>query len=103
MQTFLDHNAELFITVWDNDKLIGTVLAAWDGGRAHFARLTVNPEYRRQGIGRELVNRSEKLLKQRGAKRVSADILRDSPGAIDFWKSVGFTVNDVVEPYAKNI
>ena len=103
IQTFLDHDAELFITVWDDDKLIGTALGAWDGWRAHFARLAVNPEYRRQGIGRELVKRSKKLLKQRRAKRVYADILRDSPGAIDFWKSVGFTPNDVVDPYAKNL
>jgi hypothetical protein len=43
------------------------------------------------------------LLTDRGAKRVYADILKDSPEAFDSWRSVGFTPNDVVEPYAKNI
>ncbi|MBC8453270.1 MAG: GNAT family N-acetyltransferase [Chloroflexi bacterium] len=103
IQIFLDHDAELFITVWDADVLVGTVIAAWDGWRAHFARLSVKPEYRRRGIARELVDRAEKLLVKRGAKRVYADILNDSPGAIDFWRSVGFTPNDVVEPFAKNL
>ena len=103
IETFLNHDAELFITVWDDDQLIGTVMAGWDGWRAHFARLAVNPDYRRLGIGRELVDRAELLLKQRGAKRVYADILKDSPGAIEFWEAVGFTPNDVVEPYGKNL
>ena len=97
------NNAELFFTVWDGNVLVGTVIAAWDGWRAHFARLSVKPEYRRQRIARELVERAEKLLTDRGAKRVYADILKDSPEAFDFWRSVGFTPNDVVEPYAKNI
>ena len=97
------NNAELFFTVWDGNVLVDTVIAAWDGWRAHFARLSVKPEYRRQRIARELVERSEKLLTDRGAKRVYADILKDSPEAFDFWRSAGFTPNDVVEPYAKNI
>ena len=103
IQIFLDHNAELFFAVWDGNVLVGTVLAAWDGWRAHFARLSVKPECRRQRIARELVERAEKLLIDRGAKRVYADILKDSPEAFDFWRSAGFTPNDVVEPYAKNI
>ena len=103
IETFLNFDTELFITVWDDNTLVGTVIGAWDGWRAHFARLSVNPKYRRRGIGRELVSRAEKLLIQRGAKRVYADILNDSPGAIEFWQSVGFTPNDVIEPYAKNL
>jgi ribosomal protein S18 acetylase RimI-like enzyme len=103
IRIFLDRDAELFITVWDGDALVGTVMACWDGWRAHFARLSVAPGYRRRGIARDLVERAEKLLRDRGAKRVYADILTDSAGAIDFWKSVGFTANEVVEPYAKNL
>ena len=93
----------MFFTVWDGNVLVDTVIVAWDGWRAHFARLSVKPEYRRQRIARELVERSEKLLTDRGAKRVYAAILKDSPEALDFWRLVGFTQNDVVEPYAKNI
>ena len=103
IKTYLDHDAELFITVWDGDVLIGTVMGAWDGWRAHFNRLTVNPEYRRRGIARELVIRAEQLLRKRGAKRVYAAILTDSPEAFDFWRAMGFTPNDVVAPYAKNL
>jgi ribosomal protein S18 acetylase RimI-like enzyme len=59
IEIFLNHDAELFITVWDRNTLVGTVMGAWDGWRAHFARLSVNPDYRRQSIGRELVTRAE--------------------------------------------
>lgn len=103
IEIYLDHDAELFVTAWDGDALIGTVMGAWDGWRAHFNRLAVNPEYRRRGIAKELVIRVEQLLRKRGAKRVYAAILKDSPEAFDFWRAMGFTPNDVIEPYAKNL
>ena len=43
IQIFLDHNAELFFTVWDGNVLVDTVIAAWDSWRAHFARLSTKP------------------------------------------------------------
>ena len=64
---------------------------------------SVHDEYRRRGIGHELVERAERLLIAKGARRVHANVLNDSPDAFDFWRSVGFTPNDVVEPYARNI
>jgi ribosomal protein S18 acetylase RimI-like enzyme len=103
IQTFLDFDAELFILAHDEDKLIGTVIAAWDGWRANFNRLAVHPEYRRHGIARELVKRSEELLRQRGAIRVNAAILVDSEQALDFWRSIGYTRNESVEPYSKTL
>ncbi len=101
--TFLELHPELFVLAWDDDVLVGTVLGAWDGWRASFARLAVHDEYRRRGIGRELIERSEKLLISKGARRVYAAVLKDSPEAFDFWRSVGFTLNNVVEPFAKDL
>ncbi len=66
-------------------------------------RLAVHDQYRRLGIGRELVERAEKLLVQRGAKRAYANVLTDSPEGFDFWRSVGYTPNKMVEPYSKNL
>ncbi len=103
IQTFLDFDAELFILARDGDRLIGTVIAAWDGWRANFNRLAVDPDYRRHGLGRELVVRAEKLLKQRGAIRVNAAVLTDSEQAADFWRSLGYTPNTSVEPYSKTL
>ena len=42
-------------------------------------------------------------IRERGAKRVYADILTESPEAFDFWRAMGFTPNEVVSPYAKNL
>ncbi len=100
---FLDLHPDLLLLAWDGDRLVGSVIGAWDGWRASLARLAVRDEYRRRGIARELVERAERLLIAKGARRVYANVLNDSPEAFDFWRSVGFTPNDVVEPYAKNI
>jgi len=77
-------------------------MGAWDGWRAHCARLAVNPEYRRRGIARELVDRAEQLLRRRGAKRVYADILKDGPEAFAFWRALGFAPNRVGRPSRLN-
>ena len=103
IRVFLDLHPDLFILAWDDGLLVGTVIGGWDGWRANFARLAVHYDYRRRGIARELVERAERLLISKGARRVYVNILADSPEGFDFWRSVGFTPNVVIEAYAKNI
>ena len=54
-----------------NKHLVGTVMGGWDGWRGNIYRLAVLPEYRRQGIGRALVQEIEHRYHMRGAKRIS--------------------------------
>jgi ribosomal protein S18 acetylase RimI-like enzyme len=48
-----------WVTAHDDERLVGFVNIAWDGG-VHFFMLdtTVDPAYQRQGIGTELVRRA---------------------------------------------
>ncbi|MDA1280810.1 MAG: GNAT family N-acetyltransferase [Chloroflexi bacterium] len=100
---FLELHPDLFILAWDADLLVGTVIGAWDGWRASIARLAIHEEYRRRGIARELVARAERLLISKGTRRVYANVFNDSQVAFEFWRSVGFTPNTIVEPYAKDL
>lgn len=44
---------------WDGGRLVGTIMAGWDGWRASMARLAIDPQYRRIGLARALVERIE--------------------------------------------
>lgn len=56
-----------WIVARDGGRMVGFVNIAWDGG-AHFFLLdtTVHPDYRGQGLGREMVTRAVEACRGRG-------------------------------------
>ncbi len=58
---------ELFIGLEDAGKLVAVVIASYDGRKGWINRLAVLPEYRRKGLGEQLIHECEKRLKARGA------------------------------------
>ena len=70
-------------------RIIGSVIGGWDGWRGNIYRLAVAPEYRRSGIGRQLVAEISGALFAKGAERISALVEREHRWAIDFWESSG--------------
>lgn len=75
----------------DDARIVGTIIAGWDGWRCHLYRLAVDPAHRRQGIGRELIARAEALLKSYGGTRADAMVLDTNTDAHPSWKSAGYT------------
>lgn len=52
----------LFLKAMDGDRLVGSVRAFQHGATCQMERLVVHPEYRRRGIGTDLLNRMEMLF-----------------------------------------
>lgn len=73
-----------------DDRLVGTVIAGWDGWRAHLCRLAVHPEYRRQGIAGRLIGRAEQRFREFGAFRADAMVLDDNELAHPAWVAAGY-------------
>jgi ribosomal protein S18 acetylase RimI-like enzyme len=73
-----------------NDKLVGSVIAAWDGWRGSIYRLAVAPSHRRRGLGRELVRVAEERLAAAGAVRMQAIVVETDPHAVAFWRASGW-------------
>ena len=72
------------------DEAIGTLIASWDGWRGSFYRLAVRADARRQGLATALLREGERRLRARGAVRLTAIVADDDPGAMDFWRAVGY-------------
>lgn len=71
-------------------RIVGTVIAGWDGWRANLYRLAVAPEHRSRGLARRLVAAGEAQLRARGARRASALVARDDPAAVAVWAAAGY-------------
>jgi ribosomal protein S18 acetylase RimI-like enzyme len=95
-------HAWLLIAV-DADRVVGTLIAGWDGWRAALYRLAVDPAYRRQGIARALVSAGEERLREAGARRIGALVLRAEEQAQDFWRGIGYEEDARVIRFVRNV
>lgn len=73
-----------------HDKLVGSVIAAWDGWRGSIYRLVVAPSHRRGGLGRALVRAAEDRLTAAGPARMQAIVVETDPRAVAFWRASGW-------------
>ena len=87
----------------DGDRIIGSIIAGWDGWRGNLYRLAVSPDYRRRGIGARLVRDAEERLCQAGAMRIGAIVERDNERAQEFWAAQGYAVAGSQERYFKDL
>jgi len=78
-------NANLVITAWDGDRLVGIARSVSDFSYAtYLSDLAVRSSHQKQGIGRELIRRTQEA----GGK--AAVILLSAPKAVDYYPHLGF-------------
>ncbi|HWG08355.1 MAG TPA: GNAT family N-acetyltransferase [Solirubrobacteraceae bacterium] len=71
-------------------RLVGSLIAVWDGWRGSFYRLAVHPEHRREGLGTALVREGERRLRAHQAERFTAIVADEDAGAREFWAAAGY-------------
>ena len=80
-------NANLTVTAWDQDKLIGISRSLTDFAYvAYLADLAVDQQYQRMGIGKELIAQTQKRL---GPNCMI--VLLAAPKANEYYCHIGFT------------
>ena len=80
-------NANLVITAWDGDLLVGISRSLTDFVYVtYLSDLAVRESYQRQGIGKELVRRTRSE-----AGPNTGIVLLSAPKAVDYYPHIGFT------------
>jgi ribosomal protein S18 acetylase RimI-like enzyme len=92
----LDRDPEALLVAESDGRVVGTLVAAYDGWRGYFHRLVVDPDVRGGGVGRALVEAGEERLRALGAPRVNALVGRRDERAHAFWEALGY-------PYDENV
>ena len=87
-------NYKAVYSAWDGDKLVGLISAMDDGiMNAYIHYLLVDPEYHREGIGKELVGMVKEYYKD--YMRICV-IAYDT--AIKFYEHCGFEISEGASP-----
>jgi predicted N-acetyltransferase YhbS len=86
MASMLRH-ANLVVTAWDDDQLVGISRALSDFSFVtYLSDLAVRRSHQKQGIGKELIRRTQAL----GGKHAKL-VLLAAPAAEQYYPSIGFT------------
>jgi ribosomal protein S18 acetylase RimI-like enzyme len=84
-------------------RVIGTLIAGWDGWRGNMYRLAVSPGSRRLGIAAALVAEAERRLAAKGCRRVTALVVHREEAAPAFWGSAGYEPDPTTARFVKNL
>jgi ribosomal protein S18 acetylase RimI-like enzyme len=96
----LNRSPGLFFLAVDQGKVIGTVMAGFDGRRGLIYHLAVLPEYQNRHIGSVLVNTVEVSLHELGCRKIYLFILPVNMNTAGFYQQLGYEQMDVV-PFTK--
>ncbi|KAA9374392.1 GNAT family N-acetyltransferase [Microbispora cellulosiformans] len=88
----VERDPEALIIAEIDGRVVGTLIAGWDGWRASLYRLAVDPAERRKGIGSQLIRAAEERFRKYGAFRVDAMVLNDNALAHHAWSAAGYTM-----------
>jgi ribosomal protein S18 acetylase RimI-like enzyme len=83
-------------------RMVGTLIATWDGWRGSMYRLAVLPDYRRRGIAALLVERGQRRLRALGCRRIQALVVAADNRANAFWTGVDY-VPDSLRRYVHTV
>ncbi|MGA2768220.1 MAG: GNAT family acetyltransferase [Candidatus Bathyarchaeia archaeon] len=91
-----DFQPGLFFVALLDEKVIGSVMVGYEGHRGWLNYLAVLPDYQKRGYGRKLVEQAIHELKKLGCLKVNLQIRRSNISAVEFYKRLEFTEDDVV-------
>lgn len=103
IQRLLEKDPGALLIATADGKIVGTVIAGFDGWRGLMYRLAVLPEYRRRGIATELIEAGERRLRDVGGRRISAIIMLEHADAVATWESNGYVEDTRVGRWFKNL
>jgi ribosomal protein S18 acetylase RimI-like enzyme len=99
----LERDPGALLIAEDGGRIVGTIVAGWDGWRGTFYRACVDPAQRRRGLALELVRAGEERLRGLGAIRLNAIVETDHPDAMAFWAAAGYELQTERSRFVKNL
>lgn len=96
IEKFLRRNPGTSFVAIEEDAVIGIVLAGHDGRRGYIYHMSVAENFRKQGIGTQLVRCCEEALEREGINKMALLVFHRNETGNAFWEKQGFSVREDV-------
>lgn len=90
----LAYQRELFFVGVQDDKVVGTVIAGYDGHRGWLYSVAVAPEVRRNGLGTALLRHAESALRALGCAKINLQVMPTNSTVVGFYRGLGYDVEE---------
>ena len=87
---------DLFLVGTIDGTVVAAVMGGYDGHRGWINYLAVDPDQRRGGLGRQLMDDVRRRLQGLGCAKINLQIRRDNLEALAFYGRLGFVEDAVV-------
>lgn len=94
IELYLKRNPRTCFVAVDSNNIIGVILSGHDGRRAFIHHTAVAVNYRKQGIGKTLVDYATKALATEGIHKAALIVFSNNESGNLFWESQGFSARD---------
>ncbi|MBN3743161.1 MULTISPECIES: GNAT family acetyltransferase [Burkholderia] len=85
---------ELFFVATSGARVVGTLMAGFDGHRGWLYSFGVANDVRRLGVGRALIAHAERALAARGCLKINLQVLPGNDDACRFYAALGYRVEE---------
>lgn len=99
VEAFLRRNPLTSVVDVEDGKIVGAILCGHDGRRGCLYHVCVAEEYRRRGIGKEMVIFCMNALKEEHINKVSLIAFTRNDIGNAFWKQIGWTKREDLNYY----
>ena len=82
----------LFFVVESGGKVVGSVMAGYDGHRGWIYSVAVLPEHRGCGLGSRLVRHAEEHLRALGCPKINLQIMDGNEAVAAFYGKLGYEI-----------
>ena len=89
-------NDNLFFVAVDENQIIGTIMAGYDGHRGWIYSIAVHPDNQKQGIGSDLLTFAQNKLTSLGCLKINLQIMEGNEAVQKFYKANGYSVEQRV-------
>ena len=91
VERFLKRNPTSSVVAEDDGKIVGSILCGHDGRRGCFYHVCVDRDYRRRGIGKNMVVFAMEALRKEKINKVSLIAFTKNDVGNAFWNTIGWT------------
>ena len=92
----VDFQPDLFFVAEEEERIVASVMAGYEGHRGWVNYLAVDPTLQRGGLGREMMGFVEEKLVSLGCPKINLQVRGTNSDVIAFYESLGYRLDDAV-------